>query len=63
MGDTVGLWMDTFHDQCIVEKFPNLFTYVLNESMSLKIALQQPDLLSLSRLSMSRVAYKFKVYR
>ena len=57
MGDTVGLWLDTIHDQCFADKFPNLFTYALNESISLKIALQQPDLLSLFRLPMSRAAH------
>jgi hypothetical protein len=57
MGDTIGLWEDSIHQQPFSLKYPNLYAYENNKNMSMKAALVVPNLLQIFRLPMSRMAY------
>lgn len=64
MGDTVGLWEDNIAQQPFSVMFPNLYEYGVNKKMSVNTGLAASNLLEISRLPISRVAYnEYLIFR
>jgi hypothetical protein len=64
MGDTIGLWEDNIAQQPFSVMFPNLYEYGVNKKMSVNTGLAASNLLEISRLPISRVAYnEYLIFR